>query len=176
VLKVLSDRPVYSAAHGVYSHRFGGYWLVGGTSNAGGSVLQTHFSGCDIKRYSRLMRPETSTGLDYYPLPASGERFPVQDPELAPRLTPRPASDAVFFQAILEGLAGIEQRGYRLLADLGAPYPAQVLSVGGGAANRAWQQIRAQRLGVPVCQASHQEAAYGAALLALAGQAVFPHP
>ncbi len=107
---------------------------------------------------------------------SKGERFPVRDPELAPRLTPRPASEAVFFQAILESLAGIERRGYRLLADLGAPYPKQVLSVGGGAGNLAWQKIRRDRLGIPVRCAQHQEAAYGAALLALRGQAVFPDP
>ncbi len=176
VLKVLSDRPVFSAGHGVYSHRLGGRWLAGGASNAGGAVLQTLFGRCDIKRYSRLMQPAVATGLDYYPLLSKGERFPVQDPDLAPRLTPRPASDAVFFQAILESLAGIEQRGYRLLAELGAPYPARVLSVGGGAANLAWQEIRHRRLGVPVGRAPHQEAAYGAALLALRGQAVFPDP
>lgn len=176
VLKVLSNCPVYCARYGVYSHRLGGRWLVGGASNAGGAVLRKLFGSCDIKRYSRLMRPAVPTGLDYYPLPSKGERFPLQDPGLAPRLTPRPASDAVFFQAILESLASIEQRGYRLLAKLGAPYPAQVLSVGGGAANLAWQQIRQNLLGVPVNRAPHQEAAYGAALLALRGQAVFPDP
>jgi sugar (pentulose or hexulose) kinase len=176
VLKVLSERPVYAASQGVYSHRLGGRWLVGGASNAGGAVLRTLFGACDIKRYSRLMRPDVPTGLDYYPLPSKGERFPLQDPELAPRLTPRPNSAAVFFQGILEGLASIEQRGYQLLADLGAPYPTQVLSVGGGAVNLGWQQIRSNLLGVPVYRARQQEAAYGAALLALRGQAVFPDP
>jgi sugar (pentulose or hexulose) kinase len=176
VLKVLSERPVWAARYGVYSHRLADRWLVGGASNAGGSVLRSLFGSCDIKRFTRLMQPWRSTGLDYYPLPARGERFPLNDPELQPRLQPRPASDAVFFQAILEGLANIEQRGYRLLSELGAPYPAQVLSVGGGAVNRGWQQIRARRLRVPVRRAAQQEAAYGSALLALRGQAVFPDP
>jgi sugar (pentulose or hexulose) kinase len=176
VLKILSDRPVAAASYGVYSHRLGDRWLVGGASNAGGAVLQSLFSNCDIRRFTRLLNPTVATGLDYYPLPARGERFPVQDPQLEPRLQPRPASDAVFFQGILEGLAAIEERGYRLLSDLGAPYPSRVLTVGGGAGNRGWQQIRAQRLRVPVGQAPHQEAAYGAALLALRGQTIFSHP
>ncbi len=176
VLKVLSDRPVAAARYGVYSHRLGDRWLVGGASNAGGAVLQSLFGKCDIRRFTRLLKPAAATGLDYYPLPARGERFPIQDPQLEPRLEPRPVSDAVFFQGILEGLAAIEERGYRLLSDLGAPYPSQVLTAGGGAGNRGWQQIRAQRLRVSVSQALHQEAAYGAALLALRGQTIFTHP
>jgi len=167
VIKVLSDQPVFAAGYGVYSHRLGERWLVGGASNAGGATLLRFFTPCDIRRYTRLIKPQQATGLDYYPLPAAGERFPLQDPELQPRLEPRPSSDAVFFQGILEGLAAIEQQGYRLLAERGAPYPKKVLTVGGGAKNAAWMQIREQRLAVAVATAAHQEAAFGTALLAL---------
>jgi len=166
VIKVLSDQPVFAADYGVYSHRLGDRWLVGGASNAGGATLLKYFNACDIRRYTRLINPQQATGLDYYPLPAAGERFPLADPQLLPRLEPRPSSDAVFFQGILEGLAAIEQQGYRLLAGLGAPYPQKVLTVGGGAKNAAWIRIREQRLAVPVTIAAHQEAAFGAALLA----------
>ena len=166
VIKVLSDQPVFDAGHGIYSHRLGDRWLAGGASNAGGAVLKQYFGNCDIHRYSRLLDPDHPTGLDYYPLPAPGERFPVADPALAPRLTPRPASDLVFFQAILEGLANIEAEGYRLLRDCGAPALKQVLTVGGGAHNTRWERLRASKLGVPVLQAQHSEAAFGAARLA----------
>ncbi len=166
VIKVLSDQPVFAAKYGVYSHRLGDRWLVGGASNAGGAVLRTLFGPCDMQRYTRLMQPARPTGLDYYPLTAPGERFPLQDPQLQPRLEPRPHSDARFFQGILESLARIELRGYRLLADLGAPFPRQVITVGGGARNRGWGQIREQMLSVPVKVADCEEAAYGAALLA----------
>lgn len=44
----------------------------------------------------------------------------MSDPELQPRLSPRPDDDAVFLHGILEGLTDIEARIYRLLADLGA--------------------------------------------------------
>ncbi|HDO34643.1 MAG TPA: carbohydrate kinase, partial [Chromatiales bacterium] len=108
-------------------------------------------------------------GLGYYPLLAPGERFPIADPDLAPRLTPRPADDARFFQGLLEGIARIEARGYRLLAELGAPYPVSVRTVGGGARNAPWRRIRERLLGVPVPASEHEDAAYGAALLARRG-------
>ena len=44
----------------------------------------------------------------------------VSDPELQPRLAPRPEDDALFLHGILEGLTDIEARIYGLLADLGA--------------------------------------------------------
>jgi sugar (pentulose or hexulose) kinase len=169
VLKVCAERPVYAPRHGVYSHRLGDHWLVGGASNSGGAVLRRYFTPAEIERLSARVQPRKPTGLDYYPLPAPGERFPEYNPQLPPRLTPRPADDAEFFQGLLEGIAAIEQRGYRLLQELGAPYPLRVHSVGGGAANAAWRAIRQALLGVPVSVAEHQSAAYGAALLARRG-------
>jgi len=169
VLKVCSDRPVFAPEYGVYSHRLGEHWLVGGASNSGGAVLRRYFPDRDIERLTQLLRPDRPTGLDYYPLPATGERFPENNPQLAPRLAPRPADDAVFFQGILEGITAIEQRGYRLLESLGAPWPQRIYTVGGGAANAAWRIMRATALGIPVEAAQHQQAAYGAALLARQG-------
>jgi sugar (pentulose or hexulose) kinase len=113
--------------------------------------------------------PARPTGLDYYPLTTTGERFPISDPNLPPRLTPRPADDALFLQGMLEGMARIEREAYRLLQSFGAPWPTRVLSVGGGARNEAWASLRAATLGVSVVRAVHEEAAYGSALLALKG-------
>ena len=166
VLKVLADRPIFAPEYGVYSHRLGERWLVGGASNSGGAVLRQYFSNTQLKDLESELDPLRPTGLDYYPLPGIGERFPIHDPQLRPRLSPRPAEDAVFLQGLLEGIARIEQRGYALLKTLGAPYPAQVISSGGGANNNAWRTLREQLLGVPVILATHQDAAYGAALLA----------
>jgi sugar (pentulose or hexulose) kinase len=166
VLKVCSETPVFAPAHGVYSHRLGDDWLVGGASNSGGAVLRQYFPDADIARLTEELQPDRPTGLDYYPLPAQGERFPVNNPDLEPLLTPRPPEEARFFQGILEGIARIEVQGYRRLAELGAPWPTRVISTGGGAANSAWRTIRSRLLGVPVLAATHQEAAYGTALLA----------
>lgn len=166
VLKLLSDRPVFSPVHGVYSHRLGNYWLAGGASNSGGAVLAKFFSPAQLRDLSPKLRPEQLTGFDYYPLPEPGERFPVNDLLLPPRLEPRPADSAVFLQAMLEGIARIEAQGYALLEKLGAPKLKAVFTTGGGAQNRAWERIRARALGVPMQTAVSEQAAYGAARLA----------
>jgi sugar (pentulose or hexulose) kinase len=173
VLKLLSDARVESSAHGVYSHWFGSRWLAGGASNAGGAVLRQFFDDRQLATLSEHIDPAVASPLDYMPLPKNGERFPVNDPALAPRLTPRPADDADFLHGLLESLARIETRGYRLLAELGASPLRRVDSAGGGARNPAWIQIRHRLLGVPVAPAAHTQAAYGAALLARAGQRLF---
>jgi sugar (pentulose or hexulose) kinase len=169
VLKVLSDKPVFAAEYGVYSHRLGDRWLVSGASNSGGAVLSNYFSQDEMARITSELEPESATGLDYYPLPSTGERFPYNDPDYPPRLTPRPVDDRVFFQGLLEGIANIEAEGYGLLHRLGAPKPRTVYSIGGGARNEPWRQIRQKKLGIPVVRAAQQEAAFGTALLALKG-------
>ena len=169
VVKVLSAQPIAAPEYGVYSHRFDDLWLAGGASNTGGGVLRTFFSDSDIQALSAMLRPTEPTSLDYYPLPGPGERFPINDPGLQPRLEPRPAEDWRFFQGILEGIARIEAHGYALLRRLGAPAPTRVFSIGGGAENAGWTQIRERMLGVPILPPRHREPAYGAALLALRG-------
>lgn len=169
VCKVVAAQPISAPEYGIYSQPFQGRWLVGGGSNAGGTTLRQLFTATQIERMTPLLKPNLPTGLDYYPLPAPGERFPIADPHLPPRLTPRPTDDVEFFQGILEGLAHIELTGYRLLQSLGAPYPTLIRSIGGGAKNSAWADIRHRSLQIPIVQASQQEAAYGSALLAQRG-------
>ena len=166
VLKLVSDRPVFSPAHGVYSHRLGDLWLTGGASNSGGAVLAQYFSADELRALTPLLKPDVPTGLDYYPLPGTGERFPVNDPALTPRLAPRPADRVVFLQGLLEGIARIEARGYELLAELGAPQLTALWTTGGGAQNPAWERIRARALKVEMRHARSGQAAYGSALLA----------
>lgn len=168
-LKLLCDRPVFAPEFGVYSHRINGFWLAGGASNTGGRVLARYFTGDEIARLSEGIDPQEESGLDYYPLLGPGERFPVMDANLQPRLEPRPASDATFLKGMLEGIAAIEKRGYDRLADLGAPALRSVRSVGGGAGNAVWSAIRQRRLGVPFLPAHSEQAAAGAARLALKG-------
>ncbi len=168
-IKILSDRPISAPRFGIYSHRLGDAWLAGGASNSGGKVLAQHFSLARIIELSAAIDPATTTGLDYYPLPAAGERFPVADPALQPRLAPRPENDADYLKAMFEGIAAIEALGYDRLAELGAPALTSVRSVGGGAANPAWTAIRQRRLGVEFLPALSDEAAAGTARLALTG-------
>lgn len=169
VVKVISEQPVFTPEYGVYSQPLGTLWLAGGGSSSGGAVLRSFFNDAQMAAMAPFINPDMPTGLDYYPLLAPGERFPLNDPNYAPRLTPRPAEDVTFFQGMLEGIARIEQQGYQLLTQLGAPPPTSVRSVGGGAQNAAWTKIRADLLKVPMLAPEHQDAAYGAALLARRG-------
>jgi sugar (pentulose or hexulose) kinase len=171
VLKILSDRPVYDSGRGVYSHRLGDRWLVGGASNSGGAVCRHFFTDEQMLEMSANLNPAKRSGLDYYPLLTPGERFPINDPDFPPRLSPKPADDSLFFQGILEGLTDIEAAGYRLLHELGAPMPKRIISIGGGAINEPWRMMRERAVGVPVICARQQAAAYGTALLAKAGVA-----
>ncbi|ANB03533.1 FGGY-family carbohydrate kinase [Ectothiorhodospira sp. BSL-9] len=164
-IKLLSDHPIFAPQYGIYSHRLHDRWLVGGASNSGGAVLRQHFSDEQMADMAPRLRPEEPTGLDYYPLSGVGERFPVCDPTMAPRVSPRPEGDVVFFQGLLEGIAAIEAQGYALLRELGAPALTSIRSVGGGARNPAWTRIREIRCGVPMVAARETEAAYGVALL-----------
>ena len=167
VLKVLCEHPVFAPEYGIYSQPLLDKWLVGGASNSGGGVLLKYFSKSQLQEMTPLLDPEHSTGLNYYPLTQPGERFPTNDPDMAPKLSPRPVSDVEFFQALLEGIATIEKRGYDLLHSLGAPYPDKVYTNGGGAVNEPWRRIREKALQIPVIKARHLQAAYGAALIAL---------
>jgi sugar (pentulose or hexulose) kinase len=166
VLKLVSEQPLFAPEYGLYSHRIGDMWLAGGASNTGGAVLAQFFTPQAIRDLSDRIDPGVTTDLDYYPLAAPGERFPINDPVLAPRMTPRPADDAVFLQALLQGIANIETLGYRRLAELGGPKLTSVATVGGGAVNECWGRIRARTLGVPLRTPDSDEAAVGIARLA----------
>ncbi len=169
VMKVVADLPISSVRDGIYSHRLPtGRWLVGGASNSGGNVLLKYFTVDQIKKLSALIDPQQSTGLEYYPLAGKGERFPINDPNLQPRLSPRPKSDVLFLQAMFEGFARIEKLAYDRMTELGAPSPSRIYSAGGQAtSNQALTEIRSRILQIPVIKASHTEASYGVALLAL---------
>lgn len=170
VLKLLSRKRVDAAQYGIYSHRLGDLWLAGGASNSGGAVLRAFFSDEQVNALSASIDPATESGLDYYPLTKPGERFPVNDSGFVPRLNPRPKDGALFLHGLLEGIARIEARGYRLLQALGSTPLESVLTAGGGAKNSVWSAIRTKYLGVPVEASQHAEAAYGTALLAAAGE------
>lgn len=173
-LKLVSEQRVDDARYGVYSHWYGHYWLAGGASNAGGGVLRQYFSSAELTELSARIDTAHPSGLDYYPLPRPGERFPINDPSLEPRLTPVPEDRVAFLHGLLDGLARIEAQGYEKLAELGASPVRRVFSAGGGAINDTYTRIRAQCLGVPTLTAALQEAATGSALLAARGTAVFP--
>ncbi|MBU7586637.1 MAG: FGGY-family carbohydrate kinase [Nostoc sp. TH1S01] len=166
VLKLLSHTRIEDARYGIYSHRFGDLWLTGGASNTGGAVLREFFTNAELESLSREIDPAKVSNLDYYPLLKAGDRFPINDPKLPPRLTPRPEEPREFLHGLLESIARIEARGYELLQSLGANPVKRVYTAGGGAANSTWAAIRQRHLKVPVVASVNTEAAYGTALLA----------
>ncbi|MDV3002004.1 MAG: D-ribulose kinase [Chroococcopsis gigantea SAG 12.99] len=166
VLKLLSSTRVESSRYGVYSHRLGDLWLVGGASNTGGAVLRHFFTDEELVQYSAEIDPSLWSGLVYYPLLRAGDRFPVNDPDLQPQLQPRPDNPVRFLHGLLESMARIEAQGYGRLQELGATPLKKVYTAGGGAKNLTWQQIRHSYLKIPVMVSPHTEAAYGVALLA----------
>lgn len=179
VLKQFVAAPLAGA--GLSNHRVGGRWLAGGASNAGAGILRRFFDDAQIAELSRQITPDRPTGLALRPLSRRGERFPVDDPALEPILEPRPASDARYLQALLEGLTAIEVAGWRRLRELGAPALRRVISVGGGARNSQWRALRTRALGIPVLNRPKRTAALGMALLARASsrmgaESVAPRP
>ena len=164
VLKQFCERPIQGP--GISCHRVAGRWLVGGASNAGAGVLRRFFSDGQLEELSRQIDPRRPSGLQLRPLPGRGERFPVDDPELEPVLEPRPVSDCLYLQGLLEGLAVIEATGWRRLRQLGAPPVQQVISLGGGARNPQWRAIRQRLLEMPVRNRPKLSAALGMARLA----------
>lgn len=168
-IKLLADRPISAPEYGIYSHRILGQWLAGGASNTGGGVLLKYFDAETLERLSESIDPEADSPFDYYPLVEPGERFPIADPTLPPRLEPRPASDADFLLGLLDGMARIEVLAFARLRELGAPTLSSVRTVGGGSRNSAWTRLRERRLGVPMLVPRSAEAAYGSALLARRG-------
>lgn len=170
VLKLLSPMAINDAKYGIYSHRFGDLWLTGGASNTGGAVLRHFFSDRQLETLSHYIDPNIPTTLDYYPLLQPGDRFPINDPKLPPRLEPRPSNDVEFLHGLLNAIARIECQGYQLLQHLGAPPLKLVYTAGGGAKNPTWNTIRHHHLHVPVLPSPHTQAAYGTACLAMGTQ------
>ncbi|WP_338429487.1 FGGY-family carbohydrate kinase [Synechococcus elongatus] len=169
VLKLLSQVAVSDRQTGVYSHKLGDLWLTGGASNCGGVTLRQFFTDAELADLSRQIDPTQASGLNYYPLPIKGERFPIADPDRQPHLEPRPTNPVQFLHGLLEGLTRVEALGYQRLKDLGATPLRRIWTAGGGAQNPVWQQLRQQMIGVPIAIAPNTEAAYGSACLAAFG-------
>ncbi|HEY9877737.1 MAG TPA: FGGY-family carbohydrate kinase, partial [Leptolyngbyaceae cyanobacterium] len=167
VLKLLSETRIDNSQYGIYSHRLDNLWLVGGASNTGGAVLRHFFSDAELAELSTQIDTTQPSTLDYYPLLKPGERFPLNDPDLSPRLTPKPEDPVAFLHGLLEGIARIEKQGYALLETLGSTALRQVYTAGGGAQNPTWRTIRQRYLNCPMLTAQHSEAAVGTAKLAL---------
>ncbi|WP_017294370.1 FGGY-family carbohydrate kinase [Geminocystis herdmanii] len=168
VLKLLSTTKIDDSRYGIYSHRLGDLWLTGGASNTGGAVLKHFFTATQLTELSLKINPDIPTNLNYYPLLTKGDRFPLNNPYLEPKITPRPDNPREFLQGLLEGITNIEAQGYELLQKLGASKLTKVYTAGGGANNETWRYLRHKALKVDVLVSPHTQSAYGSALLGVA--------
>ncbi len=164
-VKLLSPTRIDAPEIGLYSHKVGDHWLVGGASNTGGGVLQHFFATEKLRNLSSKIDPEIASDLDYYPLLKPGERFPIKDPDYAPRLTPRPTSDVEFLHGLMESIARIEAQCYGAMKALNAPQPQVIYTAGGGASNPVWTAIRQRVIGIDIQIPTETEAAVGVARL-----------
>ena len=153
---------------GISNHKLLGNWLSGGASNTGASILLDFFNLEYIEELSKQINPNKSSGLNLLPLSSQGERFPIDDPNLQPKLDPRPVSDSLYLHALFEGLAKIEAKGWQKLNELGADLPRQIITIGGGAKNITWKKIREREIGIPIKICNTPPAA-GVASIALQG-------
>lgn len=169
-IKMISSTQVDDAAYGVYSHRLGDSWLVGGASNVGCAVLrQEKFSNEELAELSAKIDPASDPPPEfkYYPLTKVGERFPINDPKKAPVLEPKAPSREVYLHALLHAIAKVEAEAFQKLEQLGADRVQSIYTAGGGSANLMWSKMRERVIGVEVKAVDHTEASYGVALLAL---------
>jgi xylulokinase len=104
--------------------------------------------------------------MDYYPLFKTGERFPYNDPNKKAILEPRPDSEIIFFQAILEGISNVEKLCYSRLKEIGGDYPNEIFTVGGGSNNDNWNKIRSKILDIKLVTPLSTQASFGSALIA----------
>lgn len=167
----------------LFAHADGGYYLLGVTLAAAGSLQwlrDTLFPELTFEELSRLAEtsPAGANGATFQPYLA-GERTPYMDPTLrgAWRGLTLATGRADLVRAVLEGVSFSQRDALevmRPLAGLG-----RVLATGGGSRSPFWLQLLADALELPLTQlAGAPGAAYGAALLARrgVGGAITPRP
>ena len=143
--KLISKQPHASAQHGIYSHRLGDTWLVGGASNAGGAVYQQRFLPEQLSQLSQQLAGISNPQLARYPLTQVGERFPIADARF-PASRFDDLTDEMAFISITEGLVALEQAAYDQFHKMGLPIK-RIFSIGGGLRNQAWQLRRMAQFG-----------------------------
>ena len=128
-----------ASGYGIYSHRIGNIWLVGGASNTGGAVIRALIGDERLSSLTARFAPDQPR-----PPPVVETMQALSDQ--------RSMENAVFFQALLVGITRTEQLAYGRPVELGAPQLALVRSVGEGARSANWTSRREKALGVRFCQ------------------------
>ncbi len=151
----------------LYSHRHpDGMWLPGGASNVGCECLREFLPDCDHAELTERVRHSFPIDILAYPLVRPGERLPFADPTARGFFTREPRGNAEMYAACLQGVALVERWCYAVMDELGCRMNGVLYTVGGGARNPVWCQLRADLLGRRVRLARMSDSAVGAAMLA----------
>lgn len=184
-IKFISQKATFSPEQGLYSHRLGNYWLVGGASNAGGKIFMLNYNEQALSELTQAITEKQLAHYlecnrnQFYPLTTCGERFPIADANLKPRLPKQPhnqfiAGDAqsIDFEEHRDyviklslGLSEIEWQAYKVLEAQTATPVRRIFTVGGGVKNQVWQQFRQQILPGKQLEPLNANAAYGVSKL-----------
>lgn len=169
--KLVCKQPYTNHQLGIYSHRLGNNWLVGGASNSGGACLLEAFNLETVNQLGIQTDPLSILPTQFYPLPLNrtGERFPIYDPNKKPQQLNDSLSETERFQQIISGLVSIEAKAWRLLSEVGDQAIHRLFASGGGNKNPAWAGYRLHQLPYHHAQPLSEDAAFGSALMAHRG-------
>jgi D-ribulokinase len=154
---------------GLYSHRaWNSQWSVSATSHCGGDSINARFPNIDFEEYSVAAKEIGQSSILVLPLATKGEYFPFSNPAAIGFEKGSPKNLFDVFLGYLEGIAFIERLAMETIQEFAMVSGPQV-SMGGGASNPFWLQIRAETLGRPTVRPFETSSALGAAIIALAG-------
>ena len=166
-----------------FCHAVPGRWhMMGVMLSAAGSLRWHRDTFAPGQAYDDLLEPAGlvppgSEGLLFLPY-LSGERTPHPDPLARGAFVGLTLRHGLphLTRAVLEGVAFGLRDSFGLMQAAGLPPVEQVRVSGGGARSALWRQILADVLGVELVTVNTTEgAAYGAALLAGVGAALWPN-
>lgn len=167
VVKSVSGSLLRDPKGRIYCHKHAeGHWLPGGASNCGCGYADRYFPRADLEALGEKAREFLPCEVLLYPLPRTGERFPVVFPEAERVLSREPRGEAEHFAAYLQGVAFVERWAYETVAELGGAASGTVFSAGGGSRSEVWMQVRADALGRETARAAAPDSAFGSAVLA----------
>ncbi len=162
----------------LFCHADGGYFLLGVTLSAAGSLQWLRDKLAPDVPFDRLMQeaaevPSGSEGVTFMPY-LSGERSPLLDPEIRGAWLGLSLAHGRghMTRAVLEGVAFSLRDTLEVMKPLATLETA--LAVGGGAKSELWLGIVANALGVKFAKPALEEGpARGAAILALVGAGLY---
>jgi sugar (pentulose or hexulose) kinase len=159
-----------SFTSGLYSHRaWNGNWSVSATSHCGGDSILQKFPNINFDEYTLAAEKIGQSNFLVLPLATRGEYFPFSN-STAIGFEKGESKDSInLFLGYLEGIAFIERLAMETITEFAGVTGPQV-SMGGGASNSFWLQIRAETLGRPTVRPFETSSALGAAIIALAGE------